>query len=59
MSRYEIYALKYAGPFTRTGAHLMWYRDWDKVEQINYYIWCIRGRAKPWSWIRVSRHKWQ
>jgi glyoxylase-like metal-dependent hydrolase (beta-lactamase superfamily II) len=43
MPQYEIYALKYAGPFTRTGAHLMWYRDWDKIEQINYYIWCIRG----------------
>lgn len=43
MSGYEIYALKYAGPFVRTGAHLLWYRDWDKVEKINYYIWCIRG----------------
>jgi hypothetical protein len=41
MPQYEIYALKYAGPFTRTGAHLMWYRDWDKIEQINYYIWKI------------------
>jgi glyoxylase-like metal-dependent hydrolase (beta-lactamase superfamily II) len=46
MSQYEIYALKYAGPFTRTGAHLMWYRDWDKIEQINYYIWCIRGAGE-------------
>ena len=43
MSHYEIYALKYAGPFVRTGAHLMWYRDWDQVETINYYIWCIKG----------------
>lgn len=43
MSEYEIYALKYAGPFVRTGAHLMWYRDWDKTEQINYYIWCLKG----------------
>ena len=43
MPQYEIYALKYAGPFTRTGAHLMWYQGWDKIEQINYYIWCIRG----------------
>ena len=46
MSDYEIYALKYAGPFTRTGAHLMWYRDWDKIEKINYYIWCIRGASE-------------
>jgi glyoxylase-like metal-dependent hydrolase (beta-lactamase superfamily II) len=43
MTEYEIYALKYAGPFDRTGAHLMWYLDWDKAETINYYIWCIRG----------------
>ena len=43
MSDCEIYALKYAGPFVRTGAHLMWYRDWDKTETINYYIFCIKG----------------
>jgi len=43
MPEYEIYALKYAGPFDRTGAHLMWYQDWDKIEKINYYIWCIKG----------------
>ena len=43
MSQHEIYALKYAGPFVRTGAHLMWYQDWDRVEKINYYIWCIKG----------------
>jgi glyoxylase-like metal-dependent hydrolase (beta-lactamase superfamily II) len=46
MTDYEIYALKYAGPFVRTGAHLLWYRDWDKVERINYYIWCIRGAGE-------------
>ena len=43
MPEYEIYALKYAGPFIRTGAHVMWYQDWEKVETINYYIWCIKG----------------
>ena len=43
MTEYEIYALKYAGPFVRTGAHLMWYLDWDKTENIYYYIWCIKG----------------
>jgi hypothetical protein len=46
MSDYEIYALKYAGPFVRTGAHLMWYRDWDTVEKIYYYIWCIKGGGR-------------
>ncbi len=35
MSEYEIYALKYAGPFVRTGAHLMWYQEWwDRIEKI-------------------------
>ena len=43
MSDFEIYALKYAGPFVRTGAHLMWYRDWDKTETINYYIFCLKS----------------
>jgi glyoxylase-like metal-dependent hydrolase (beta-lactamase superfamily II) len=43
MPQYQIYALKYAGPFVRTGAHLIWYQDWDKIEKINYYIWCIKG----------------
>lgn len=46
MSDYEIYALKYAGPFVRTGAHLMWYRDWEKIEKINYYFWCIKGAGE-------------
>ncbi len=46
MPDYEIYALKYAGPFVRTGAHLMWYQDWDKFETINYYIWCIKGAGQ-------------
>lgn len=46
MSDYEIYALKYAGPFVRTGAHLMWYRDWDKTDTINYYIFCIKGAGE-------------
>jgi hypothetical protein len=31
MLEHEIYALKYAGPFVRTGAHLMWYQDWDRI----------------------------
>ena len=46
MPQYEIYALKYAGPFVRTGAHLMWYRDWETQEEINYYIWCIKGAGE-------------
>lgn len=43
MSMYEIYALKYAGPFVRSWAFLMWLRDWERTEMINYYIWCLKG----------------
>ena len=43
MPEYEIYALKYAGPFTSSGAFLMWRKDWEKVVQRNYYFWCLRG----------------
>lgn len=40
---YEIYALKYAGPFTRPAAIVNWLQDLDKFVQINYYIFAIRG----------------
>lgn len=43
MHEYKIYALKYAGPFTSSGALLMWLKDWEKVEKRNYYVWCIKG----------------
>jgi len=46
MVEYEIYALKYAGPFVRAGASVMWYRDWGTKVKINYYIWCIRGEGE-------------
>ena len=40
---YEIYALKYAGPFTRPASMVHWFQDLDKTIQINYYIFVIRG----------------
>jgi glyoxylase-like metal-dependent hydrolase (beta-lactamase superfamily II) len=40
---YEIYALKYAGPFKRPAAKVLWDTDWDKETQICYYIWVIKG----------------
>lgn len=46
MAEYEIYAIKYAGPFTSSGAFLMWLKDWEKVEKRNYYIWCIKGAGE-------------
>ena len=38
MPDYEIWALKYAGSFVRTGVHMMWHLDWDKIEKIYYYL---------------------
>jgi len=43
---YEIYALKYAGPFTRPASMVRWFQDIDKFTQINYYIFAIRGAAE-------------
>jgi glyoxylase-like metal-dependent hydrolase (beta-lactamase superfamily II) len=45
MPEHEIYALKYAGPFSVFGGYLVW--QWDmattEFEQENWYLWCIRG----------------
>ena len=41
---YEIYAVKYAGPFTRPVAKVLWNSDWEKEIKINYYIWVVKGK---------------
>jgi len=41
---YEVFALKYAGPFSRKMAMCMFNTDWEKDTDINYYIWVIRGK---------------
>jgi glyoxylase-like metal-dependent hydrolase (beta-lactamase superfamily II) len=40
---YEIYALKYAGPLTRPACMFNWFQDMDKMIQIHYYLFAIRG----------------
>jgi glyoxylase-like metal-dependent hydrolase (beta-lactamase superfamily II) len=47
VAEYEIYALKYAGPLTSSGAMLMWFKEWERVEKRNYYIWCLKGKGEP------------
>ena len=42
MPPYEVFALAYAGPFTRRGPLLKWLADWDETAEIYYYIWCVR-----------------
>jgi glyoxylase-like metal-dependent hydrolase (beta-lactamase superfamily II) len=46
-SLHNIYALKYAGPFTSSGAFLMWLKDWEKTVTRNYYFWVITGNHDP------------
>ncbi len=44
---YEIYALKYAGPLTSSGALLLWLREWEKTERRFYFFWSILGGDDP------------
>ena len=46
MTEYEIYAIKYAGPFESSGAFVMWNKEWEKTVKRNYYIWCIKGASE-------------
>jgi glyoxylase-like metal-dependent hydrolase (beta-lactamase superfamily II) len=43
MPQYQIYALKYAGPFERNDAMLLWMGDWDSTQLIYYYFWVVKG----------------
>ena len=43
MPQYEIYAIKFAGPITSSGAFVMWMKDWNEVVKRNYYLWCLKG----------------
>jgi len=45
MPEYRIYALKYAGPFVRSQAMLVWMKNWESTDKINYYIWYLQGSA--------------
>jgi glyoxylase-like metal-dependent hydrolase (beta-lactamase superfamily II) len=40
---YEIYALKYAGPFSSSVAMVFFNQEWDKTIERNYYLWAIKG----------------
>ncbi|HSR12722.1 MAG TPA: N-acyl homoserine lactonase family protein [Thermodesulfobacteriota bacterium] len=46
METYSIYAIKYAGPFTSSGAFLMWRKEWDKTVERCYYLWCARSEKE-------------
>jgi glyoxylase-like metal-dependent hydrolase (beta-lactamase superfamily II) len=41
---YEICAVKYAGPFSRSVAKVLWNTDWEKETLVNYYVWVIKGK---------------
>jgi len=40
---YEIYAVKYAGPFVRPASMILWFHDLDKSTAVNYYLFVVRG----------------
>ena len=40
---YEIFAVKYAGPLTSSGAFVMWLKEWEKTVSRNCYFWLIRS----------------
>jgi len=44
--QYELYALKYAGPFTSKVAMVLWNRGYDENIDRNYYIWAIKGKGE-------------
>ncbi|MCX5909493.1 MAG: N-acyl homoserine lactonase family protein [Deltaproteobacteria bacterium] len=44
---YEIYALKYAGPFPRPAPIVRWLQDMDQTAMVNYYIFAILGGSDP------------
>lgn len=41
---YEVYAFKYAGPFTSKLAMVLWMEGWDQEVERNYYFWAVRSR---------------
>lgn len=42
---YEVYALKYAGPFTSKLAMVLWMEGWDQEIERNYYFWAVRSKT--------------
>lgn len=40
---YEVYAAKYAGPFTSKLAFLLFNEGWDQTIDRYYYIWAVKG----------------
>ncbi len=40
---YEIYAAKYAGPFTSKLAFLLFNKGWDETIDRFYYVWVVKG----------------
>ena len=43
---YEIYALKYAGPFTSKVAMVFWNEGWNEEIDRNYYLWVIKEKRE-------------
>jgi len=42
MSKYEIFAIKYAGPFSSRKSFLLWLQEGEDITR-DYYVWCVKG----------------
>ncbi len=42
---YEVYALKYAGPFNSKLAMVLWMEGWDQDIERNYYFWAVCSKT--------------
>ena len=45
--KFEIYALRYAGPLEGKKALLLWNQGWDQPITRSYYFWCLLGPGGP------------
>lgn len=43
---YEILAVKYAGPFARPLAKMLWNSTVEEQVSVNYYVWVVRGGGR-------------
>ncbi len=41
--RYQVFALKYAGPLVGSVAKVLWDTDWDKTIERYYFFWALQG----------------
>jgi len=46
MPEYEIFAIKYAGPFSSSSNYLLWLRNEATAMEREYFIWCLKNKGE-------------